>query len=266
MNKVKHVQRTVDAEEIDPEVNVDSLWLIGPRAKGGKRENNYHGNFVPQIPSDLMRRFTDPGGIVVEPFMGSGTTLFECERLHRKYIGFDINSSIVDFVKGKMLGAYKDYAIHLLDAASEKAGTMVRRDLEHFDRYDADLMILHPPYFDIIKFSDQQCDLSNAKTMDDYLAMYRSVVDRQLPFVRKNGHLAVVAGDLYRNSEVVPLGFMLLNATLQDRPLKLKGIIIKDMVGNRAKLGLEALWRKRALRSDYYLFKHEYIFVFRKTK
>ena len=37
-------------KELD--INVDSLWMIGPRAKGGKRENNYHGNFVPQIPED----------------------------------------------------------------------------------------------------------------------------------------------------------------------------------------------------------------------
>ena len=162
MNKVKHVQRTVDAEEIDPEVNVDSLWLIGPRAKGGKRENNYHGNFVPQIPSDLIRRFTEPGAVVLEPFMGSGTTLFECERLHRKYIGFDINSDIVNFVERKMQGGFKDYAIHLLDAASDKARAVVCRDLKKLVRDAVDLMILHPPYFDIIKFSDQQCDLSNA--------------------------------------------------------------------------------------------------------
>ena len=31
-------------------LNTDSLWIIGPRAKGGKRENNYHGNFTPSFP------------------------------------------------------------------------------------------------------------------------------------------------------------------------------------------------------------------------
>lgn len=249
----------------DPAINVDSLWIIGPRAKGGKRENNYHGNFVPQIPSDFIRRFTKENDVVLEPFMGSGTTLYECERLKRRYIGFDVSPEIVSFVKAKMDGS-KDYVIHQLDSATEAAGMASGKDLSKFGRDAADLMILHPPYFDIIKFTNQPCDLSNAKSMDEFLSMYQSVLKRQLPYVRKNGHLAVVAGDLYRNSEVVPLGFMLMNATLQSGPLKLKGIVIKDMVGNRAKLGLDALWRKRALRSDYYLFKHEYIFVYRKTK
>ena len=84
------------------DINVDSLWIIGPRAKGGKRENNYHGNFCPQVPDNLIRRYTEENEIVVDLFMGSGTTLFECESLNRNYIGFDINTDIIDVVKSKM--------------------------------------------------------------------------------------------------------------------------------------------------------------------
>ena len=66
---------------LDTDINVDSLWLIGPRAKGGKRENNYHGNFVPQIPEQMLRRYTKEGGVVLDMFMGSGTVLYEAETL-----------------------------------------------------------------------------------------------------------------------------------------------------------------------------------------
>lgn len=48
------------------DINVDSLWLIGPRAKGGKRSNEYHGNFAPQIPDNMIRRYTDTDGVVLE--------------------------------------------------------------------------------------------------------------------------------------------------------------------------------------------------------
>lgn len=37
------------------------------------------------------------------------------------------------------------------------------------------------------------------------------------------------------------------------------------MVPNRAKIGADALWRFRTLRSDTFLFKHKYIFVFKKA-
>ena len=87
----------------DCNINTDSLWLISERDKSGKHENIYHGNFVPQIPNQLIRRFTKKGETVFEPFMGSGTTLFECEKLDRRYIGFDVNPKIVEYVARKML-------------------------------------------------------------------------------------------------------------------------------------------------------------------
>ncbi len=86
----------------DIDLNVDSLWIMGPRAKGGKRENNYRGNFAPQIPSEMIQRFTNPNEVVLDMFMGSDTALYECETLERHYIGFDINEQIISYVRGKM--------------------------------------------------------------------------------------------------------------------------------------------------------------------
>ena len=84
------------------DVNIDSLWVIGPRATGGKRTNVYHGNFAPQVPNHLIRRYTEEGDTVLDMFMGSGTTLYECELLNRNFIGFDINQEIIDFVEKRM--------------------------------------------------------------------------------------------------------------------------------------------------------------------
>ena len=77
------------------DVNVESLWLIDKRDNSGKHENNYHGNFVPQIPYQLIKRYKTEGDTVLELFAGSGTTLYECEKLNRNYIGFDINDKMI---------------------------------------------------------------------------------------------------------------------------------------------------------------------------
>jgi len=79
-------------------------------------------------------------------------------------------------------------------------------------------------------------------------------------------YLAIVIGDKYANSEWVPLGFYLMQETMRRDPcLKLKSILIKNMANNRAKLRQENLWRYRALVGGFYVFKHEYILVFKKT-
>ena len=71
-------------------------------------------------------------------------------------------------------------------------------------------------------------------------------------------------GDIYRKSEVVPLGFYVMDAIKKNFKVKMKDIIVKNIEGNQCKLGSQGIWKYRALNSDYFLFKHEYIFVSKK--
>ena len=250
-------------KELD--INVDSLWMIGPRAKGGKRENNYHGNFVPQIPEQMIRRYTVENGVVLDMFMGSGTTLFEAETLHRKYIGFDINDDIISNVKSKMKGSKADFCIHNCDIGnSVDVKAYIKKDLKKFGNDGVDLIMSHPPYLDIVKFTNKEEDLSRISDINAFTEMFIKCVQNVWPHLNPKKYFVLVVGDLWRNGEVVPLGFQLMNAIKQNFKCLLKGIVVKDMVGNRGKMGSEAIWRYRALKSDNYLFKHEYIFVFKK--
>ena len=249
-------------KEID--INIDSLWLIGPRAKGGKRTNFYHGNFVPQIPDHLIRRYTDEDDIVLDIFMGS-TTLFECERLKRNFIGFDINQEIIDFVKNNMKDSSVKYCINNSDVTNAvEFEKNIVCNLKSLGKRTVDFLIAHPPYMDIVKFTNRSEDLSNISDLREFIDKFTMAMENGVKYLKTGRHFAVVVGDLYRNSEVLPLGFYLMDSIKRNIQCKLKGIVIKDMVGNRAKIGLESLWRYKCLKSDYFLFKHEYIFVFKK--
>ena len=251
-------------KEID--VNIDSLWIIGPRATGGKRSNCYHGNFAPQVPEHLIRRYTEEGDTVLDMFLGSGTTLYECELLKRNFIGFDINEDIIDFVKNQMGESNEiKYSICNCDVTNEaRVEECILGHFEDSKKKKVDFIIAHPPYWDIIKFTDKKEDLSNITSLDDFIDAFIKSLSNTLRFLKAKKKFAVVLGDVYRNEEVVPLAFYVMNAIKKNFKCKLKGIVIKDIVGNRAKLGQEALWRYRTLKSDNFLFKHEYIFVFRK--
>ena len=67
----------------------DSLWILGNRDNSGQHTGHYHGNFVPQIPNQLMRRFTAAGDVVLDCFLGSGTTCIEAIKLGRNSIGLN---------------------------------------------------------------------------------------------------------------------------------------------------------------------------------
>ena len=77
------------------DIITDSLWIFDKRDSSGVHRAGYWGNFIPQIPNQLLRRFTKRGEWVFDPFLGSGTTLIECKRLGRNGIGVELNSSVV---------------------------------------------------------------------------------------------------------------------------------------------------------------------------
>ena len=51
----------------------------------------YPAKFIPQLVSQLINKYTKEGDIVVDPFMGSGTTIVEAIVNNRIGIGTDIN-------------------------------------------------------------------------------------------------------------------------------------------------------------------------------
>lgn len=250
----------------DSDLNVDSLWVIGERDKTGKHSNVYHGNFIPQVPNQLIRRYTMEGDTVLELFSGGGTTLFECERLNRNYIGFDINKQIMRFVEEAMADC-KSIKFSLCDC-DVTDDDLFKNAADNACRQHCietvDFMIAHPPYLDVVKFTEDERDLSHISDVDIFLDRFTKAIRNGLSYLKKDKYLAVVAGDVYKQSEVVPLAFYIMDAIKRNFNVKMKGIIIKNIEGNRGKLGVQDIWKYRALKSDYFLFKHEYIFVFKK--
>ena len=250
----------------------DSLWILGNRDNSGQHTGHYHGNFVPQIPNQLMRRFTAADDVVLDCFLGSGTTCIEAIKLGRNSIGIELLPAVAD-AADKLAGAQARetegsrvfHEVICADSAAPEisdklAGTLARHGKKHVN-----LIILHPPYHDIIKFSADPLCLSNSKTSAEFYSQMTQIVTNTIDFLPKNYYIAVVIGDKYAQSKWEPLGFGVMNALLTaHKNLILKSVIVKNMMNNRAKRNNENLWRYRALGGGFYIFKHEYILLFQK--
>jgi len=244
------------------DVNTDSLWIIDKRDNSGVHNANYHGNFVPQIPRELMQRFTKKGDFVLDTFLGGGTTLIETQRLERNGIGIELQEEVAKQTKKLIKQEAKENLVSDI-YVGDSSNFEYEKLLEKYNINNVQFIIYHPPYWDIIKFSEQEKDLSNCPTLENFLEKLEKTIVDSTKILQKGRYCAIVIGDKYEKGQVVPLGFYCMQL-FQKHKMKLKAILVKNFNETKGKQNQQALWKYRALANNLYLFKHEYIFVFRK--
>jgi hypothetical protein len=245
------------------DILTDSLWLEEKRDRSGTHSADYWGNFIPQIPSQLIRRYTKPGEWVLDPFLGSGTTLIECKRLGRNGIGVELQPSIAKKTGTTLHRERAPHGVRAEVLCGDSAHIDLRRQMQARHIPSAQLAILHPPYWDIIRFSGRAQDLSNAPSLAAFVHGLGRVVETCASVLDAGRYLALVIGDKYSEREWIPLGFLSMQE-VQAHGFLLKSIIVKNFNRTKGKRNQEELWRYRALVGGFYVFKHEYIFLFQK--
>lgn len=243
----------------------DSLWVLQKRDASGSHSAWYWGNFIPQIPHQLMLRYTKKGDWVLDPFAGSGTTLLECQRLGRNCLGVELQPSVAKKAQALLEKApSRNARVTIALEVGDSTKVNVRELLKKHGGKSAQFAVLHPPYHNIIRFSGNRRDLSNAKSPIEFAERFGAVVDRVTSVLDDGRFLAVVIGDKYEKGEWIPLGFLAMNEVLK-RAYRLKSIVVKNFEETLGKRSQKELWRYRALAGGFYVFKHEYIFIFQKN-
>ena len=245
------------------EVITDSLWVLPRRDNSGAHLAWYWGNFIPQIPHQMMLRYTKAGDWVLDAFVGSGTTLIECRKLGRNGIGIELNPQVAQKAQELIGREPNTHNVTTQVEVGDSTTLDVKSVLHKRGIGRVQLLIMHPPYHDIIGFSEDNRDLSNARDTETFLEMFGEVVDAMSPYLEKGRYFALVIGDKYSKGEWIPLGFYCMNEVLK-RPFVLKSIIVKNFEDTRGKRDQKELWRYRAMVGGFYVFKHEYVMVFRK--
>lgn len=247
------------------DILTDSLWILDKRDNSGAHNAGYWGNFIPQIPNQFLRRYTKQGEYVLDAFSGSGTTLIECKRLGRNGIGIELLPEVVEMAKKNISCEENKFNVKTDIINADSTELNFKRELGKRGIKSVQFLIMHPPYWDIIKFSKNEKDLSNAKNIEEFLNLFGKIVDNTYDVLDKGRYLAVVIGDKYSGGEWIPLAFYTMNEALK-RGYILKSTIIKNFEETKGKMNQKKLWRYRALVGGFYIFKHEYIFLFKKVK
>ena len=246
------------------DILTDSLWVLDKRDSSGVHHGGYWGNFIPQIPNQLLRRFTKKEEWVLDAFLGSGTTLIESKRLGRNGVGVELLRTVAVSAAKVINREENRYSTRTEIIVGDSSSLDFKTELRKRNIQSIQFLMMHPPYWDIIRFSKNRRDLSNATSLSEFLRLFGNIVDATYPVLDSGRYFALVIGDKYSGGNWIPLGFYTMQEVLK-RGYSLKSIIVKNFDETKGKRNRKELWRYRALAGGFYIFKHEYIFLFKKA-
>ncbi len=235
----------------DFELETNTVWAFPNRGKWATHDAKYRGNWSPYIPRNIILRYSKEGDVVLDQFVGGGTTAVEAKLTHRNFVGIDINPNAVELSRKKCDFAFETSAKTSISVGD--ARTLVLPD------ESVDLICTHPPYSDVIRYSESiNGDLSHLN-MKEYLPEIYKVAEEAYRVLKKDKFCAVLMGDTRKNGMIQPLAFETMNM-FKLAGFKLKEIIIKEQHNCKA----TGYWKTNSIKYNFLLIAHEYLFVFKK--
>jgi DNA modification methylase len=206
--------------------------------------------------------------IVLDPFMGSGSTLIGAQNKGLKAIGFEINKDYISMAKNRLDNVYK--SIFSIDANYEIINDSAENLDKHLSPNSIDLTITSPPYWDILNrkrsadrkeirnYGNLETDFGNIESYDQFLSSLQSVF-KKVYNVTKNGMYCItIVMDIRKNSTLYTFHSDLAKK-MEEINFTLNDIIIWDRqkeYNNMRPLGYPYSFIVNKV--------HEYILIFKK--
>jgi len=245
-----------------------TVWDFPRRGSWAVHTSDYRGNWPPQIPRNLILRYTSKDDLVVDAFVGGGTTLIEAWLLGRRSIGLDVSFLAIQTTQTRLA--------ELESAQQGKKGRKLKESNKpQIVQGDAlclcdvllklgvrmgsvKLVCAHPPYLGSVRYSDKDpVNLASIRAPATFYDKMQKFAQQVKNCLAPGGVCAVLIGDVKKKGVVEPLGLRTMDCFLAEN-FSLKNIIIKTQ---HQDMSSEFYYRKDNVGL---LIAHEYLLVLRK--
>jgi adenine-specific DNA-methyltransferase len=222
---------------------VTTLWEYPSQhyGKGMQGDAKYKGATPSFVIWNVIQRYSHPGGLVVDPCCGSGTTLDVARDLGRRGLGYDVHPTRPDI-----------YRVDARKLPPELTGKV-------------DLVFIDPPYGRHLDYGDDPRDIGKLELSDgSYFEAMGQVIGEIARVLKSGGHAALYVSDSYdhdkRGGKFYALGFELFGRL---RMAGLEAVDVIAVVRHNKTLNM-GNYRKAADEGGFYLRGFNYLLLFRK--
>lgn len=244
-----------------------SIWDVVKTPQ--ERDLKHPAMFPVEICRRLIQIYTKKGELVVDPFVGSGSTLVACKELKRKGVGIDINEKYVKLARKRL-------SQQTLDSTGLEQIKIFVDDALNLPKYvepnSADLCITSPPYWMIHlrkrsadykqprPYSQLERDLGNISDYMVFLSELKKIFEKVYDVLKLGKRCVVIVMDIRVLNRFIPYHIDIINI------MEEIGFVLEDII----------IWDRRKEYNELrplgypYVFivnkVHEYILIFKKEK
>ncbi|GAB4535247.1 MAG: hypothetical protein Fur0020_02510 [Thermodesulfovibrionia bacterium] len=222
------------------------------------RDKDIHPAVFPiALPKKCIELFTHKGELVLDPFVGIGTTLIASRDLGRNAIGFDLNPKYIDFTNERL----KESNLLLFKEGTKQIA--ICDDAINIPKYlkneTVALCVTSPPYANMLnherlnkslrsdlrnnkhykkiqQYSSNPRDLGTMK-IKEYINALAEIYKGILPLLRPKAHCVINVNDLWENNHRYPTHSYIIEA-MERVGYELRNIIIWDKRNLVNKVGI----------------------------
>lgn len=236
------------------ELETSTVRSFSRRWNWATHNSKYRWNRSPDVVRNLILRYSKEGDLLLDPMIWWWTTAIECKLLNRHLLAYDINPEAIKITKEALNFDYKSKSKIELKLNDTRVLNFLKNE-------SIDFILTHPPYADIIKYSEWKIekDLSNLRDIDKFCDEIEIIAKEYFRVLKQWRFCAILIGDTRRNKLYQPMAFKVMERFLKSG-FKLKEDIVKVQHNCKA-TGFRV---KKSQEANFLLIMHEHLFVFQK--
>jgi DNA modification methylase len=204
--------------------------FVFPKSPPRKKNEVLHpAKFPETLVSDFIEQFTNPGDIVFDPMVGTGSTVIAANRIGRSGYGVDLSPEFIKIASNRIdneriPSLFEEYK--KLVAGEVFVGDATKlNDIKDLKRKSFDYVITSPPYWSMLSnpgsenqksrkkkglnlvYSSNVLDLGNIENYDTFLELLNTVYQSVAVRLKDKGKLTIIVKNVKRNHILYPLAW-----------------------------------------------------------
>ena len=228
------------------------VWQFTYEKRDIRKKDLHPATFPISLAKKVVELFTHEGELVLDPFVGSGTTLVAAQDLNRNAVGFDLQESYINlcskrlsqktlFNKTKQL-SIQDDALNIplylnpnsvsLIWTSPPYANLLNRKRKNKSRRDRK----NDQYLKVEQYSQNPRDLGTM-SLDDYTKAMGDIYEALLPLLKPKAHCVINVPDMWWENQRITIHVSLIQE-LRSRGYELRNTIIWDRTNIVNRIGI----------------------------